>query len=258
MKIAPFLVAGTFFVQAAAFAEVLEISGSTSVHKRVIEPHAAAIKAATGVELKMFPVGSGKGMLDLSEGRYRVAAISESLDEALASAEKAAKAEGKSFKRPADMKFHLIIDDVVVPVVHADNKIASLTREQARDLNTGKIGNWKEIGGADQPVRVVTGAPGSATRAVFQAKVMDGQPYAPDAQQMRTTAEEVKGVAVNRGAIGAMSENMAKAAGGRVRIVPGVVATRPLAFVTVGEPSPALRKVLAFLHSKEGARLLAE
>ena len=258
MKLIPFLIAGTLLVHTPVMAEVLEISGSTSVHKRVIEPHAGAIKAATGIELKMYPVGSGKGMLDLSEGRYGVAAISETLEEALASAEKAAKAEGKAFKRPAGARFHLIVDDVVVPVVNNDNKIAKLTREQARDLNTGKIKNWKEVGGADQPVRVVTGAPGSATRAVLQAKVMDGQDYAPDAQQMRTTAEEVKGVGVNRGAIGAMSENMAKASADRVRIVPGVTASRPLAFVTAGEPSPALNKVLAFLRSKEGRKLLAQ
>ena len=235
--------------------QVMEISGSTTVHKRVVEPNVAAIKAATGVELRMFPVGSGKGLIDLAGGKVKVAAVSESLDEAVSSAAKGAKAEGKEFKRPADLQFHALVEDKVVAIVHRDNPVTKLTREQVRDLSTGKIRNWKEVGGADLAVRVVTGAPNSATRAVFQSRVMDGQEYASDAMQMRATVEEVRAVGVNPGAIGAVAEGMAKSAE-KVKALLGISAQRPLAFVTIGEPSPDARKVIAFLRSKDGQKLL--
>ena len=255
MKITSIVATALLGVALPVASQVLEVSGSTTVHQRVVAPNVAAIKAATGVELKMFPVGSGKGMIDLASGKVKIAAVSESLDEAVVSAAKGAKAEGREFMRPADLRIHTFVDDKVVAIVHRDNPVTKLTQEQVRDLNTGKIRNWKEVGGADLPVRVVTGAPNSATRAVFQSRLMDGRDYAGDAMQMRATVEEVRAVGLNPGAIGAVAEGMAKSAD-KVKVIPGITAQRSLAFVTIGEPSPEARKVIAFLRSKDGQKLL--
>jgi phosphate transport system substrate-binding protein len=257
-KCHPIAVACVALAGAFAHAETLEVSGSTTVNQRVIEPHGAAIKAATGIDLKMYAIGSGKGMMELADRKVPMAAVSESLEEAVASAEKGAKAEGKTYKRPDGLKFHNLVTDSMVVVVHRDNPVTKLTPEQARDLNSGKIRNWKEVGGPDLPVKVVTGAPNSATRAVFQSKVMGGEAYAADAAQMRTTAEEVKNIGVSKGAIGVVSEAFAKAGRDKVKPVSGVAVQRPLAFVTVGDPNPAAQKVIAFLRSKEGQKLLEQ
>lgn len=91
----------------AASAETLEIAGTPAVQQR-IDRYVAAIEARSGVELSISSVGGGKGLLDLVEGKVAVAAISGSIDEAIASARKQAIAEGKSFVMPATLKFYRI------------------------------------------------------------------------------------------------------------------------------------------------------
>lgn len=67
------IVAGAFFAAALACnAQVLEIRGSTVVEKDVLLPAAAAIKSATGVEIKVLGMGSGRGMTALFEGKTSV------------------------------------------------------------------------------------------------------------------------------------------------------------------------------------------
>ncbi|MHB1291266.1 MAG: substrate-binding domain-containing protein, partial [Sulfuricella sp.] len=157
-----------------ALAETLEISGSTTVQKSVIEPNLGAIKAATGLEVKFAGVGTGKGMIALFEGKVPVAAASESLEAAVSSAKKAAEESGKAVSAPADLQFHEIKVDSIVVIVNKDNPVDALTKAQLKDINSGKVKNWKEVGGPDLPVKVVTSQPGSATRAVFQKQIMDG------------------------------------------------------------------------------------
>jgi len=89
-------------------AEPLAISGS-AVAQRVLERHAAAIEATSGVELHVSSAGSGRGLLDLSEGRVAVAAVALPLSAALEAAEREATAAGRSFTMPQGLRFHEIL-----------------------------------------------------------------------------------------------------------------------------------------------------
>jgi PBP superfamily domain len=90
-----------------AAADTLEIAGTPAVQQR-IDPYLDAIESTSGVQLSISAVGSGKGLLDLVEGKVAVAAIAGTLDEALASAKRQARAEGKSFVVPGVLKYHLV------------------------------------------------------------------------------------------------------------------------------------------------------
>lgn len=236
-------------------AQELTVAGSTTVQKRILEPGAASLKAATGVDIKVQGSGTGKGMIALFEGKVPAAAASESLEEAVASAQKAAKEAEKSISVPGNLQFHELTKDNIQVMVHKDNKVASLTKEQLKDINTGKIKNWKEVGGADLPVKVVTSSVGAATRAVFQKQVMDGVEYAPGALEVRTTREEIIEVSREPGAIGAVSEGFIAQNPGKVKIVKAPAISRPLALVTVGEAKPEVKKVVEFFKSAEGKKL---
>jgi phosphate transport system substrate-binding protein len=62
-------------------------------------------------------------------------------------------------------------------VVNDKNKVANLTKQQLIDIFQGKIKNWKEVGGNDEPIIVVNRAFGSGTRVNFQATALDGAEF---------------------------------------------------------------------------------
>lgn len=246
----------TAFASLCVQAEEVTIAGSTTVQKRVLEPGAAALKAATGVDVKVQGSGTGKGMIALFEGKVPAAAASESLQDAVGSAQKAAKEADKTITVPGNLQFHELTKDTILVMVHKDNKVGALTKEQLKDINTGKVKNWKEVGGADLPVKVITSHAGAATRAVFQKQVMDGADYVSSALEVRTTREEITEVAREPGAIGAVSEGFIAQNPGKVKVVKAPTISRPLALVTVGDAKPEVKKIVDFFKSAEGKKVI--
>ncbi|CAJ1187389.1 ABC-type phosphate transport system, periplasmic component [Companilactobacillus paralimentarius DSM 13238 = JCM 10415] len=62
----------------------------------------------------------------------------------------------------------------MAPVVNKDANVKNLTMDQVKKIFTGKITNWKEVGGKDEKITVVNRAKGSGTRATFEAAVLKG------------------------------------------------------------------------------------
>lgn len=243
-------------IPGAALAEPLMISGSTTVQKRILEPGASALKTATGVELKVLGVGTGRGLIALFEGKVPAAAASETMDEAVASARKVAKELEKSVSVPADLTFHELATDKMVVIVNKDNPVKALGKEQLKDIHTGKVANWKDVGGPDLPIKIVTSHAGSATRAVFQKQMMDGAEYGSTKVEVRTTREEINEVANDKGAIGAVSEGFFAASPSRAKTIGAPAIQRPLGLLTVGKPNADVQKVIDFFRSAEGKRLM--
>lgn len=239
---------------AAALAATLEVSGSTTVQERVFKNADAKLKAVTGMDIKFLPVGSGRGLIALVDGKVAVAASSEALGNTIEGAKKAAKDMDKPFSAPANLVFHELSRDSIMTIVHKDNPVTALSKAQLKDLNTGKIKNWKEVGGPDLPVRIVTSHSGSATRLAFQKQMMDGADYVAGAAEIRTTKEEINEVGKDKGALGALSEAFVAANPGKVKIVKTPEITRPLALITVGQAKPEVQKMIDYFRSAEGKK----
>jgi phosphate transport system substrate-binding protein len=237
-----------FLTVAAAWSEdVVRINGSTTVQKRIMEPGKEALEKATGIKLVLTGNGTGSGLEDLVKGRCDAAMASEELADAVSSMKAASGADA-----PSDLKAHVITTDVIKVFVNPSNPVTKLSKEQLKGLSTGKIANWKEAGGSDLAVIVVTSHAGSATRKVYQKIVMDGEPYAPGAIEAETTRKEVDTVEVFPEGIGAVSQGFINLPGNKekVKVVETMEISRPLIVITKGEPSATVKKVLDFFNGE--------
>jgi len=223
--------------------ETVRLNGSTTVQKRIMEPGKEALEKATGIKLILTGNGTGSGMEDLVKGRCDAAMASEELADAVASMKAASGTEP-----PADLKGHTITADIIKVIVNLDNPVTKLSKEQLKGLNTGKIDNWKDAGGSDLSVVVVTSHAGSATRKVFQKLMMDGEPYAPGAMEVETTRKEIDTVNLFPEGIGAVSQGFINLPGNKekVKVVDTPEISRPLMLITKSEPSANVKKVLDF------------
>ena len=246
------LASASLICSTLAHAAPLEIAGSSSVQKSIVDPVTAKARDA-GIDVKMLGVGTGKGMQMLIEGKVSVAAISDELADAVNAAKKAGAGSA-----PANLKMTTILKEQMVPIVHADNKVAELTKDQLRAIFTGKTTNWKELGGADLPSVLVVPAAGSGTRGVVERQVLGGAAFAANAKELRTSAAEAVEVGRDKAAIGYVGSGTAEGAKGKVREVKGPDVHRPLGFVTVGEPSGEVKKFLDFLQTAEAKKLFLD
>jgi phosphate transport system substrate-binding protein len=258
MHIKFFLALVMIFVYASiAGAGNVALWGSTTCQKRFLEPGAKALEETTGVKIKVYGVGTGKGVLALLEGKTNVAISSNELEGSIKSAQKVLKSKGqKPIDIPEGLQYHTITEDIIVPIVNKKNIIDSLTWDQLAKLNTGEIKNWKEVGGPSIPVKVITSHVGSSTRAVFQKLVMKKADYAPDAEEVKSTRLELNFVTMNEGAIGAVSQGFYSLNPGNTKVINTAKISRPLGLITIGKPHPDVQKIIDFFRSPEGKKYI--
>ncbi|MFD1418389.1 phosphate ABC transporter substrate-binding protein PstS family protein [Companilactobacillus keshanensis] len=78
---------------------------------------------------------------------------------------------------------HRIAAVGMVPIVNKGVKINSLTIKQLRQIFSGEVTNWKQVGGQDMPITIINRANGSGTRSAFEDDVMNGTPSASSQEQ---------------------------------------------------------------------------
>ncbi len=238
------VLAGGMAAAGAVYGAEVRFHGSSTVTNQAMTPGKEAAQAATGLTIVVVGNGTENGLDDLLKGRCDAAMASEPLPDAIANLKKA----NPAVQVPADIQDHVISKDVIVVIANPSNPVTKLTKEQVKGLMTGTIKSWKDVGGTQPQVAIVTSNPGSGTRAVFQKLAMDGQNYDKDVIEAPTTDGEIKLVSEIPEAIGAISAGMASRAAkeGKIKVVETPEFSRPLLFVTIGNPKPSVQKVIDF------------
>ncbi|HET7731303.1 MAG TPA: substrate-binding domain-containing protein [Usitatibacter sp.] len=240
----------------ASAAETIEAAGGLTFYKEAIEPNAQLIRDRTGLTVKYAGPTTGLGIFLLVQGRAKVAFALDTLEESIKQAHAVAREQGAPITIPSDLVYRQFATDKLGIIVNKQNPVSAISKAQFKDIAAGRTRNWKELGGPDLPIKVITGTPTTATRLVVERQVLDGQAFAAGATEVRTTAEELKRVSTDPGAIGFISRRYADTPGTNVKAISGPPASRPWAAVTIGKPVGDAQKLIDFLLSPEGQKLV--
>lgn len=137
--------------------------------------------------------GSGVGIAALMEGTTDIAMSSRKMkfDE---------KVRLQNAKK--NIKEVVTAYDALAVVVNPSNKVSNLTREQLEDIFTGKIKNWKEVGGADMKIVAYSRETSSGTYEFFKESVLKNKNYMNGILSMPATGAIIQSVSQTKGAIG--------------------------------------------------------
>ena len=160
--------------------------GSTSMQKVINTLGEAFMNENKSITFTYNPTGSGSGIKAVQEGRCDIGLSSRAL-----------KAEEKK----AGLKETVLAYDGIAIIVNPENPVKDLTIEQIADIYTGKITNWKELGGNDAEIVLIGREAGSGTRDGFETitGTADACQYR---QELTSTGDVITTVAQNPDAIG--------------------------------------------------------
>jgi phosphate transport system substrate-binding protein len=243
--------------------EVLTIRGSNTFGEELAPKLLAEYKKdhphlAFDTEFKGTSYGFGALMVDKSD----IAAASRPV-----TANELSLAKDRSI----DFNTYLIGSYSVAVVLNSGNPLATLTRNQVRDLFTGKIQNWKDVGGPDAPVHVYIRDPVSGTYLGFQELAMEKKEYAPHPKTFTSYEAIANAVAQDSDGIGYASIEDGKKSGIKAVSIEGAAPT--IAAVQKGEypyarvlrlytnkakESPAALEFIRFIQSDRGQKILTD
>ncbi|MCH4007416.1 MAG: phosphate ABC transporter substrate-binding protein [Eubacterium sp.] len=169
----------------------ISASGSSALQPLAKQAADDYMKAHSGVSITVSGGGSGTGLKQVSEGSVDIGNSDVYADEKL---DKTAASK---------LKDHKVALVTVAPVVNSKLGVKNLTTDQLIGIFTGKITNWKEVGGPNLKIMLVTRPDSSGTRALFEQYAMNGKDEASkSALETDDSGTLMETVEKNKGAIG--------------------------------------------------------
>ncbi|MCC5910429.1 MAG: PstS family phosphate ABC transporter substrate-binding protein [Clostridiaceae bacterium] len=204
--------------------------------------------------------GSGTGIAAIINGTADMAQSSRKMRDA-----EMQQARDNGFELE---EFIVGLDGLAV-ATHASNDIEALTMEELKGIFTGTITNWKEVGGHDAPISVMSRESNSGTHVYFKENVMDDEEFHPNTMLMPSTQAIVEGLMQDENAIGYLGLGYASdeinvlsvkmdADSDAVYPTDANVSSgaypiaRPLFVYTAGKPEGVMELYIDFIFAREG------
>ncbi|NPV80627.1 MAG: phosphate ABC transporter substrate-binding protein [Firmicutes bacterium] len=243
----------------------LTLTGSTTVLPIAQRAAEVFMQKNRDANISVRGGGSGNGIAALIDGTTDIANASRFIEMS-----EVQKAVSKGIY-PVPHKIAL---DGIAIVVHPSNSIRRLTIEQIKDIYTGKINNWKEVGGPDRKIVVVSRDTSSGTYEVFGELVLKGAKVRADALMQASNGAVASTVAGTPGAIGYVGigylnnklKDLEVSKDGHEWVKPSNATVisgdypiaRALFMFTNGWPTGLAAKFINFIQSPEGQKLVSE
>ena len=242
-----------------AYAEKIVVEGSTTVLPIAQRAAEEYMNKNTGADISVRGGGSGVGVTSLIEGTCDIADSSRPIkDEEL----------DKAISRGKDPKAAVIAMDGIALIVNDANTVSELTKKQVKDIFTGKISNWSDLGGTDGQIVVVSRDSASGTFEAFGELALDKAKVRKDALMEASNQAVASVVAKTPGAIGYVG--LAYLKGVKAVKLDGVMPdkatvlskqyelSRPLFMYTNGKPQGLAKDFIDFILSAAGQKLVDE
>ncbi|MCO5230853.1 MAG: PstS family phosphate ABC transporter substrate-binding protein [Chitinophagales bacterium] len=210
--------------------------------------------------------GSGVGISALMSGTTDIAQASRKIkfDEKL-----------KIQDAGNSVKEIIIALDALSVVVHPSNKVTKLTREQLEGIFTGKITNWKEVGGEDLKIVPYSRETSSGTYEFFKESVLKNKNYKSGIMSLPATGAIIQSVSQTKGAIGyvgfAYLNTKVKSINisydkGKTYVIPNVTnvknktypIVRPLYYYYLTKNASKVKSFVDYVLSPDGQKIVTE
>lgn len=225
-------------VASQAAADTLIIQGSTTFNRRIMEQHQSRIEVDSKHELTVIPNKSMPGLIALLEGRAHMAMISASLKSETKNIQNVMP--GLAYDR---LQAHDVLTTRIAVALHPSNPLRKASLTQVKKILLGEIKNWSELGGKDNPIRVVLVGGGGVT-TVIESELFGGQPIkGSHTIFVKTPVQLVQVIEQEPGAVGFGQVALTQSKG-----LPELTTEQPiqqtLSFITMGDPTPQMKAVI--------------
>ena len=232
----------------------ISLNGSTSMEKMVNAIKDGVVYDYPELSLEPQFTGSSAGIEAVINGKSNIGNSSRELKES---------------ELEQGLVSNVVAIDAIAIVTDTDNKTDNLTKEQLIDIYTGKIRNWKEIGGDDLPIVVIGREAGSGTRSAFE-EILGLEEKCEYANEVNESGPIVAKVRSIPGAIGYVSLDVVDDSI-KTLAIDGVYATdeaiidgsyslqRPFVMATKGtieEQSEQVQNLFKYIYSEDGRKII--
>jgi phosphate transport system substrate-binding protein len=247
----------------------ITIKGSDTMVHLVSTWAEAFMKLHPAAEVSVTGGGSGTGIAALLNGTTDICAASRDMKQ---------KEKDLAAEKKIEPKEYVVARDGIAVVVNPGNPVGAMTLEQIRKIYVGAYESWKQVGGPDEPIVVLSRESSSGTYVFFQEHVLRKQDYRQDARLMPATSAIIQAVSADQWDIGYVGLGYAAEAGDKVKtlsvkadadaapVVPSedtvdsgaYSIARPLFFYTPGEPQGTAKEFIDFCTGPEGQKIVRE
>lgn len=244
-----FVALATVCTVSAVRAEEIVLSTGSGPLDSVINPVKDAFEKQSGIKLHILFGSASLAFKQFYKGVSEIAVVGTGFDEAL----ELMKKENFEVHDPASLRHIIIGKGMVRTVVNRDNPVARLSKEQLKGIFTGKISNWKEVGGNDAPIIVVLSTLNPATIGAFRKTVLDNDPYTREVLELGHMDELRSAVEVNKEAIAIGTSALLSPS---VKQLETPEVFRAVTLISKGAPSPKVQKFIDFILTGPGQKLV--
>jgi len=226
-------------IAGAAYGEEVKVGGGGASISAAFTPVKAPYEKAGRDTLIILQSSPKDGLIDLVKGKLDIASAAVPLTSMLAGAEK----DGVKID-PATLVINEIGSNRTAIFVHPTNKVTKLSKEQLKGIFTGKLLNWKEVGGDDKDIIVVWGKGTPGQNGQFKKEILDGEDVAKDVLDTTNYAKIRESVAATPEGIGIDPFGLADET---VKVVEAPPLTSPIIAVTAGKPSAKVQRLFDYI-----------